>query len=392
MVIYMQIVDKNIKELIPYSKNPRKNDGAVEAVANSIKEFGFKVPIVIDKENNVVCGHTRLKAAKKLGLKTVPCVIADDLNDEQIKGFRLADNKVGELAEWDFDLLGDELDGIFDIDMSEFGFELNLDDNEPQEIVEDEVPEEVETRCKLGDIWQLGGHRLMCGSSFDESSLNSLISDNELDMVMTDPPYDMSMGGGGCFAESMQHCKDRLEDIIHLDPYQLSFLPQTTAKSFYIFTSKDGIPKYLEIFKDFNFNILFWAKTNCPPFTSGTFLPDVEYMLFFAKKGKKIWNNSIKPTETYKKYYITKAKQGTEEAGTDEHPTIKPLQMIIDKIRISSNKNGFVLDLFGGSGTTLIACEQSDRKCLMMEYEPKYCDVIIQRWENFTGKAAVKVN
>ena len=130
----MQIVDKNIKELIPYSKNPRKNDEAVEAVANSIKEFGFKVPIVIDGDNNVVCGHTRLKAAKKLKMDSVPCVIADDLTEEQIKAFRLADNKVGELAEWDFDLLGEELDGIFDIDMSEFGFRVatELEDNESE--------------------------------------------------------------------------------------------------------------------------------------------------------------------------------------------------------------------------------------------------------------------
>lgn len=161
----MNLIDIDINKLIPYANNPRKNDGAVDPVANSIREFGFKVPIVIDKENNVVCGHTRLKAAKKLGLKTVPCIIADDLSEEQIKAFRLADNKVGELAEWDFDLLGEELDGIFDIDMSEFGFELNLDDNEPQEIIEDEVPEEIETRCKIGDLWQLGNHRLVCGDS-----------------------------------------------------------------------------------------------------------------------------------------------------------------------------------------------------------------------------------
>lgn len=123
----MQIVDKNIEELIPYAKNPRKNDGAVEAVANSIKEFGFKVPIVIDSENNIVCGHTRLKAAKKLKMDSVPCVIADDLTEEQIKAFRLADNKVGELAKWDFDLLGEELDGIFDIDMGDFGFDFGSD-------------------------------------------------------------------------------------------------------------------------------------------------------------------------------------------------------------------------------------------------------------------------
>ena len=123
----MVIHDVNINELIPYTKNPRKNDEAVEAVANSIKEFGFKVPIVIDSKNNVVCGHTRLKAAKKLKLDSVPCVIADDLTEEQIKAFRLADNKVGELAEWDFDLLGEELDGIFDINMGDFGFDFGSD-------------------------------------------------------------------------------------------------------------------------------------------------------------------------------------------------------------------------------------------------------------------------
>lgn len=120
----MQIVEKGIKDIKPYEKNPRKNDSAVDAVANSISQFGFKVPVVIDKDNIIVCGHTRYKAAKKLGLKAVPCVVADDLTEEQIKAYRLADNKVGELAEWDIDLLGEELDGIFDIDMSDFGFDF----------------------------------------------------------------------------------------------------------------------------------------------------------------------------------------------------------------------------------------------------------------------------
>ena len=120
----MQIVEKGIKDIKPYEKNPRKNDSAVDAVASSIEQFGFKVPVVIDKDNVIVCGHTRYKAAKKLGLEKVPCVIADDLTEEQIKAYRLADNKVSELAEWDIDLLGEELDGIFDIDMSDFGFDL----------------------------------------------------------------------------------------------------------------------------------------------------------------------------------------------------------------------------------------------------------------------------
>lgn len=120
----MNIIEKNLKDIKPYEKNPRKNDSAVDSVANSIKEFGFKVPVVIDKDNVIVCGHTRYKAAKKIGLKAVPCVVADDLTEEQIKAYRLADNKVSELADWDIDLLGEELEGIFDIDMSDFGFDM----------------------------------------------------------------------------------------------------------------------------------------------------------------------------------------------------------------------------------------------------------------------------
>lgn len=143
----MQIVEKKIADVKPYEKNPRKNDSAVDAVANSIREFGFKVPVVIDKDNIIVCGHTRYKAAEKIGLKTVPCVIADDLTDEQIKAYRLADNKVGELAEWDIDLLGEELDGIFDIDMSYFGFDLEVEDDTP--------PEREDLSGKVGETYEV---------------------------------------------------------------------------------------------------------------------------------------------------------------------------------------------------------------------------------------------
>ena len=142
----MQIVEKGIKDIKPYEKNPRKNDSAVDAVANSISQFGFRVPVVIDKDNVIVCGHTRYKAAKKLGLDKVPCVVADDLTDEQIKAYRLADNKVSELAEWDIDLLGEELDGIFDIDMSDFGFNLEEEEDTPtdREDLSDKVGETYE--------------------------------------------------------------------------------------------------------------------------------------------------------------------------------------------------------------------------------------------------------
>ena len=160
----MQIVQKSIDVLIPYENNPRDNDNAVEAVANSIKEFGFKVPIVIDSDNVIVCGHTRLKASRRLGLDTVPCVVADDLTEEQIQAFRLADNKTAELATWDFEKLDLELETL-EMDMVQFGFDEP--EEEPTEVIEDEVPEEAEPRCKTGDVWRLGAHKLMCGDATD---------------------------------------------------------------------------------------------------------------------------------------------------------------------------------------------------------------------------------
>lgn len=172
----MKIIELSIKDIKPYEKNPRKNDEAVQYVMQSIKEFGFKVPIVIDKNNTIVAGHTRYKASKKLKLDKVPCVVADDLTDEQIKAFRLADNKVSEKSEWDFDLLGGELDDILNIDMDIFGFESVLDDDEP-EVIEDDFVEELPTepKSKLGEIYQLGNHRLMCGDSTDIESVERLM-------------------------------------------------------------------------------------------------------------------------------------------------------------------------------------------------------------------------
>lgn len=174
----MNIIEKPINEVIPYEKNPRINDNAVPAVMRSIEEFGFKVPIVIDKNGTIVTGHTRLKAAKKLGMKTVPCIVADDLTPEQIKAFRLADNKVAEAAEWDMELLNKELDGIVDIDMSDFNFGDITDSPSSEDVVEDngeniELPSEPKTR--LGDIWMIGRHKLMCGDATSEDVLKRLV-------------------------------------------------------------------------------------------------------------------------------------------------------------------------------------------------------------------------
>ena len=175
----LKIIEKDIDQLIPYENNPRNNDGAVEAVTASIKSFGFKIPVVIDKDNVVVCGHTRIKSAKRLGMKKVPCIIADDLTEEQIRAFRLADNKTGELAEWDFEKLEEELRALDDIDMGQFGFDQlqeKIHDYDVQEddFDEDEVPKE-EPKAKRGDVYQLGEHRLMCGDSTNPDDLKKLL-------------------------------------------------------------------------------------------------------------------------------------------------------------------------------------------------------------------------
>jgi site-specific DNA-methyltransferase (adenine-specific) len=191
----MEILYKAMGELKPYENNPRNNDGAVDAVAASIKEFGFKVPIVIDKDNVIIAGHTRYKASEKLGLDKVPCIVADDLTEQQIKAYRLADNKVGELADWDFGTLEMELEGIDEIDMEQFGFEPLV--AEDAEIVEDEVPEiPEEAKSQEGDLWILGKHRLICGDSTDATVIERLMNGYKANMVLTDPPYGVTYTGG----------------------------------------------------------------------------------------------------------------------------------------------------------------------------------------------------
>ena len=190
----MQITYISIGELKPYKNNPRKNDNAVDAVAASIKEFGFKVPIVIDKDKEIVAGHTRYKAAVKIGLEKIPCIVADDLTPEQIKAFRLADNKTAELAEWDIDLLNIEL-GDIQLDMSVFGFDTELPDGEAHEDnYEPEPP--IEPITKRGDIYKLGDHILICGDATDTNDYAAVMGDELCDLILTDPPYNVDYEGG----------------------------------------------------------------------------------------------------------------------------------------------------------------------------------------------------
>ena len=373
----MDVIEKKLKDIKPYEKNPRKNDSAVDAVANSIREFGFKVPVVIDKDGVIVCGHTRYKAAKKLGLKTVPCVIADDLTEEQIKAYRLADNKVSELAEWDIDLLGEELDGIFDIDMSDFGFDLS-EDEEEIEVIEDEVPHEVEPVAKQGDIWQLGRHRLMCGNSLDQDDIDKLLNGNKCELTFTDPPYQLDTQGGGILkkANSMKQIKENGVDSF--DPSKLLLQSDTNIYCH----NKPLIKAYIELAEDNKqpYDLCFYKKVGTIPNYKGHLMTDCEYI---AVIGKQDPNKGL-PKETYSKCYI-----GKKDSDNDLSYS-KPVELCAKYIKLYAKQN--VLDLFGGSGSTLIACEQLNRNCFMMELDPHYVDVIIARWEKFTGQKAVLLN
>ena len=398
-----KIIMLPVSEVRPYEKNPRKNANAVKFVKASIEQFGFKVPIIIDSNRVIVCGHTRLLAAKSLGMAEVPCIMADDLTDDQIKAFRLADNKVGEFAEWDMDLLGDELDAIAaacDIDMGEFGFDLDSEE-EQQEVVEDEVPEEVEPVCKKGDIWILGEHRLMCGDSTDAEQVAKLMDGENADMVFTDPPYGVSYADKNEFLNSLgkpMACPKRIENDSHKPEEMYEFWCKA-FKNLYEF-SKDCMAYYvtapqggdllllllLQSLRDSGFMLkhqLIWNKNN-------HVLGRCDYNY---KHEPIIYGWKIDKTHHFygKSNFKTSVWDIPKPLKSDLHPTMKPVELVTSCLLDASEKGQVVLDLFGGSGTTLIAAEETERHARLMEFDPHYCDVIIARWEKLTGKKAVKV-
>lgn len=393
----MQIITKKLSDLRPYARNPRKNDQAVDAVANSIREFGFKVPIVIDKNGEIIAGHTRYKAAKKMKLEEIPCIIADDLTEEQIKAFRLADNKVGELADWDFEALNIELDEITDIDMEQFGFDLDIP-GEEREVVEDDFdatpPEEPVAR--FGQIYKLGRHRLMCGDSTDPECVKKLMDGEKADLVFTDPPYNVNYASKNKFLNKIDN-GNRIQDDIENDNYDSDeevceklWKPafrnmRDNAKdycSIYVTMPQGGahMMMMMEAASE-GWKVkheLIWVKNNHVLGRTDYFYKHEPIMFGWAEThkfyGKGQFNKSV--------WEIDKP------AKSDLHPTMKPIRLIENAILNSSAENDCVMDLFGGSGSTLIACEQLNRTCYMMEYEPHYIDVIIKRWEDFTGEKA----
>ncbi len=376
----MNIQMLKLSDIKPYEKNPRKNNEAVKYVAESIKEFGFKVPIVIDKDNVIIAGHTRYKAAKRLKMKEVPTIIADDLTDEQVKAFRLADNKVAEKAEWDFDLLPLEINDIVNIDMGIFGFDLDFSGGVEEQVQEDdfEVEPPKEPKAKLGDIYQLGRHRLMCGDSTSIEDVEKLLNGNKIDMVLTDPPYGIDVVGdnGKVGADFGVVPKGTYSKVIADDT------TETAQKSYNILQSLCNRlilwgGNYFTDFLPFSDGWIIWDK-RCDSGIKNTFAD-----------GEMAWCSFHTPVRIFHQLWNGMIREGEKEKRV--HPTQKPIRVLSDILNDFSGEGDNVLDVFGGSGSTLIACEQLNRNCYMMELDPKYIDVIIERWEQFTGEKAVLI-
>lgn len=376
-------------EIIPYENNPRNNDAAVDAVANSIENFGFKVPIIIDHDNVIVAGHTRHKAAQKLGLEEVPCIRADDLTDEQVKAFRVADNKTAELADWDLEKLNAELAKLEGIDMEQFGFDLS--EFEPEHEIEDDdfdvdaaLDAIAEPKSKLGDVYKLGNHRLMCGDSTKSEDVMRLMDGQGADLLLTDPPYNVAYEGGTEDRLTIENDNMSGEDFFAFlsAAFKNASDAMLPGASFYVWYASKEVVNFTTALEKAGFVVrqeLIWNKS---VMTLGR--QDYQWKHEPCLYG---WKDGAAH------YFIDDRTQTTvmnfdKPSRSELHPTMKPVELFAYQIKNSSKRSGRVLDLFGGSGTAIIACEQSDRAAYVMEFDPKYCDVIIERWEKLTGMTA----
>ena len=366
-----KIVIKDISELKAYENNPRNNDEAVEAVANSIREFGFKIPIVIDKENVIVCGHTRVKACHKLGITKVPCIIADDLSEDQIKAFRLADNQVSSIATWIDSKLQEELDNI-EMDMEQFGFDLEFEDEPEQDEIKDELPEN--PYSQKGDVFLLNGHRLLCGDSTKKENFDVLLEGKEADLLFTDPPYNVDYEG----QDGMKIQNDKMDSESFLSFLKSAFVNAFNSCKpgcpFYIFHSDVEELNFLLAIKEAGFKfsqIICWVKDSFP-LGRKDYHAQVEPIAYGWKEGAA--------------HYFTKDRTQTTRWDFDKpkhndlHPTMNPVELICKAIENSSRKGEIVLDPFGGSGSTMMAAEQLKRKADLIELDEKYVDVIVKRY------------
>lgn len=368
-----------LDKFVEYANNPRKNDHAVDKIAAAINEFGFRIPIVAKSDGLIVDGHLRFKAAKKLGLDTVPVLLADDMTEQQIKAFRLSVNKMADLAEWDEELLAMELSELaeFDFDMDLIGFTTEeLEDllgggSDGGLTEEDTVPVVPENPvAREGDVWILGNHRLMCGDSTNAGTVALLMDGAKADMVFTDPPYNIDYQG-----VSDKH--DKIKNDKMSDESFIKFLEDSLMDSeiMYVCCSWQNCHLFKKAMENIDRKpkaMIVWDKVN-PAQNLDKYYKQHELIFYYGDFGG---SNTIRGD-----VWELKRQKNTV------HPTMKPVELIQMALEDHPNKKN-IYDGFGGSGSTLIACEKINRQCFMMEIDPHYIDVIIQRWESFSGKEA----
>ena len=371
-----------LKSLIPYALNSRTHsDAQVAQVAASIKEFGFTNPVLIDESNGLIAGHGRLLAARCLGMDVIPTIRLKGLTEAQRKAYVIADNQLALNAGWDLDLLKVEVDGLSELD---FNVDLlGFDDDflaklmdEPVDGLTDEdaIPELQDDPITVeGDVWVLGNHRLMCG---DSTSIDKLMAGQKADMVFTDPPYGVDYDGGSKKREKLKD--DHIGTDIYTDSVPImAMFCNGPIYTWYAGTKPKGLYNAVEAVGTIH-SLIIWNKNNSTFNMGINYKQKHEPCLYWKPTGKTLsWGGSSKEDTVW---------EIKREAKNDFHPTQKPVEL--SERAIKNHSVSIVLDLFGGSGSTLIACEKTARHCRMMELDPKYCDVIIKRWQEFTGQEA----
>jgi DNA modification methylase len=405
----------------------------IEKLKKSIEEFGFLSPCLIDREYNLIAGHGRVMAALELGMETVPCVFIEGLTDAQRRAYILADNRLGELAEWDRELVNSELDELaqegFAVELTGFDWDAAAKIEPIEDEYAHEAADSLPERTKRGMIYQLGEHRLMCGDSTDPDDARALMDGALADMVFTDPPYGVAIGSknkmladhgrGGVIKEDIENDTASPEELYEILVRAFSVLRENAADSCsYYVTSPQGGElglMMMMMMRDAGLPVrhtLIWVKSSAC-FSMGRLDYDYRHEPIFytwtkTHKFRGGYDNSVideygrlENLEKSELKELVHALRGDGKTTTiycdkptrsDLHPTMKPVRLVSRFIYNSSEEGDIVADIFGGSGTTLIACEQLKRKCRMMELDPHYCDVIIDRWEQFTGKKAVLLN
>lgn len=419
----MQIEQIPINELTPYTRNSRTHSAAqVDQIAASITEFGFCNPVLIDAQGEIIAGHGRVMAAKQLNIEQIPCIRLGHLTDAQKRAYVIADNKIAENSTWDNETLAHEfqqllnqefeiaLTGFSDVEVGELLQIIpdTLGETDPDEVPE--APEEGEVVTTLGDIWCCDGHRIMCGDSLSHDNLDLLLGGGKADMCFTDPPYLMNFVGsppsktGGKRPKNSQHKKiendnlSREEGDTFLRNICLAVREFCTGP-WYICFYRLGIDRILSAINIQGLrwrSMIVWKKNNInlsnsdykslyEPIITGyadDFDPifygwNLEHNWFGKKNERDVWEIELPSI-----WEISRTKVN------DLHPTMKPVDLVVRAIKNSSRRGQSVIDLFLGSGTTLIAAEKTGRKCYGLELDPRYCDVIITRWQNYTGKSA----